>query len=93
MALDDPFDPAQNIRAGINEIARLLGVYKGDVAMALAAYSAVEIAINRCRCVPDNDQALRYINHVRALMENASVAPPAGAHSKEVGFSTTTASR
>ncbi|UUZ85526.1 lytic transglycosylase domain-containing protein [Paenibacillus sp. P26] len=39
MGVTDPFDPAQNIEGGTRYLSRLLAMYGGSEAMALAAYN------------------------------------------------------
>lgn len=76
LSITDPFDPAQNIRAGTAEIGRLLGVFHGDVSLALAAYNAGENAVSRCNCVPNNGETPPFVSRVRALMEGMRPALP-----------------
>ncbi|MET0341585.1 MAG: lytic transglycosylase domain-containing protein [Polyangiales bacterium] len=40
LGLTDPFDLAQNVDGGVRYIKQMLGVYKGNVRRALAAYNA-----------------------------------------------------
>ena len=41
----DPFDPAQNVDAGVRHLKQLMENYGGDVKMTLAAYNAGEQAL------------------------------------------------
>ena len=43
--VDDPFDPDQNIKAGIQHMGVLLDTYGGDQERAVAAYFAGEPAV------------------------------------------------
>ncbi|MDI3280280.1 MAG: lytic transglycosylase domain-containing protein [Bacillota bacterium] len=40
LGVEDPFDPLQNIDAGVRYLAQLLKKYDGDVSLAIAAYNA-----------------------------------------------------
>lgn len=40
LGVEDPFDPLQNIDAGVRYLAQLLEKYDGDISLAIAAYNA-----------------------------------------------------
>lgn len=61
-AVQDPFDPVQNINAGTRYLRYLLELYRGEVELALAAYNAGERAVaNR---VPVNGETEVYVARV-----------------------------
>lgn len=47
LAVRDPFDPRENIQAGVRYLKRQLKNFQNDVALALAAYNAGENAVRR----------------------------------------------
>jgi soluble lytic murein transglycosylase-like protein len=47
LGVDDPYNPAQNIRAGVKYLKQLLDLYEGKVELALAAYNAGPGAVKR----------------------------------------------
>ncbi|MEJ2188294.1 MAG: lytic transglycosylase domain-containing protein [Acidobacteriota bacterium] len=61
MRIDDPFDPEQNVRAGVREISRLVDRYAGDLPLALAAYNAGEGAVARYGGVPPYEETRSYV--------------------------------
>jgi len=61
LRLEDPFDPEQNIRAGVGEISRLMDRYAGDLPLALAAYNAGEGAVARYGGVPPYEETRSYV--------------------------------
>ena len=63
----DPFDPEQNIRAGVRELARLLDYYAGDLTLALAAYNAGQGAVARYQGVPPYRETQNYIVRILSL--------------------------
>jgi hypothetical protein len=43
----DPFNPAENVRAGVKYLKRLMDTYDGNVELALAAYNAGPGAVKK----------------------------------------------
>ena len=50
--MKNPFDPEQNVDAGVRHLKSLLESYNGDVNLTLAAYNAGEGAVRRSAGVP-----------------------------------------
>ena len=63
----DAFDPQQNVRGGMTYLRWLLAYYRGEVALAVAAYNAGEGAVDRFRGVPPYPETLAYVQRIRAL--------------------------
>jgi soluble lytic murein transglycosylase-like protein len=63
----DAFDPQQNVRGGMAYLRWLLAYYRGEVALAVAAYNAGEGAVDRFRGVPPYPETLAYVQRIRAL--------------------------
>ncbi len=62
----DRFDPAANLDGGVRYLRDLLGVFGGDVALALAAYNAGEQSVLRAGGrVPDYRETATYVRRVR----------------------------
>lgn len=66
LGVDDPYDPAQNIRGGVAYLKRLLVEYANDEELALAAYNAGPGAVNRYgRAVPPYRETRDYIARIK----------------------------
>jgi soluble lytic murein transglycosylase-like protein len=64
LQVQDPFDPAQNIQAGVKYLKQLLDKYRGDVAHALAAYNAGPNAVDPDRGIPDIPETRSYVDSI-----------------------------
>lgn len=65
----DAFDPAQNIRGGVQYLAWLLKRFNGDLTLASAGYNAGEGAVDRYKGVPPYSETQRYVQRVRLLAD------------------------
>lgn len=62
-----PFDPAQNIDAGVRYLRQLLDLYGQDFRMASAAYNAGENAVKRYGGIPPYDETENFVERVAIL--------------------------
>jgi len=67
LKVDDPFDPAENVRGGVKEFSRLVSRYSGNLQLALAAYNAGEGAVSKYRGVPPYAETRSYISKILSL--------------------------
>ena len=65
--VEDPFDPEENVRAGVKEFSRLVDRYAGNLQLALAAYNAGEGAVARYRGVPPYNETRNYVSRILTL--------------------------
>jgi hypothetical protein len=73
----DPFEPSLNLRAGASYLRYLLGLYDGNVVLAVAAYNAGPGNVQRFGGVPPFAETVtyvervlrRYVEHHRRLWE------------------------
>lgn len=63
----NPFDPSQNVDAGVRHLKQLMESYKGDVKLTLAAYNAGQGAVARSNGIPHFAETRRYVNRITAL--------------------------
>ena len=73
--VSNAFDPAQNIRGGVQYLAWLLKRFKGDVTLAAAGYNAGEGAVDKYRGVPPYGETQRYVQRVALLADRYRSAP------------------
>jgi Transglycosylase SLT domain len=67
LKLTNPFDPQQNIDAGVRHLKQLLDSYGGDVRLSLAAYNAGSGAVARSRGVPNYSETRNYVRRITNL--------------------------
>lgn len=69
--VEDPMDPAQNIRGGIAYLDWLIGHFDGDMILAIAAYNAGEGAVRDHAGVPPYPETRAYVPKVLAAWQVA----------------------
>jgi soluble lytic murein transglycosylase-like protein len=66
--VSDPFDPADNVRAGVAYLRQLLDRYKNNETLALAAYNAGPAAVDRHgQTVPPYAETRDYVTRVNEV--------------------------
>ena len=65
--VSNPFDPEQNVDAGVRHLKRLLENYGGDVKLTLAAYNAGEGAVARSAGIPHFSETRNYVKRITDL--------------------------
>ncbi|HUP04529.1 MAG TPA: lytic transglycosylase domain-containing protein [Bryobacteraceae bacterium] len=78
--VSDAFDPLENVRGGTAYLKYLIGLYKGNYTLALAAYNAGEGAVARYGDVPPYQETRDYVKEVAQRLAAQAPAPaPAAA--------------
>jgi soluble lytic murein transglycosylase-like protein len=67
LKLQNPFDPDQNVDAGVRHLKQLLENYDGDVNLTLAAYNAGAGAVARSAGVPHFAETQNYVRRITNL--------------------------
>jgi soluble lytic murein transglycosylase-like protein len=70
--VNDPFDPEQNVDAGVRHLKQLLESYNGDVRLTLAAYNAGAGAVARSSGVPHFAETQNYVRRITSLYYGGS---------------------
>lgn len=63
----NPFDPNQNVDAGVRHLKNLLQTYGGDVKLTLAAYNAGQGAVARSAGIPHFAETRNYVRRITDL--------------------------
>ena len=71
----NPYEPLENIRAGVAYLKSLLERYSYNTELALAAYNAGPVAVEKYGAVPPYRETRDYVARVRRTSGNASGAP------------------
>jgi soluble lytic murein transglycosylase-like protein len=67
LKVKNPFDPEQNVDAGVRHLKQLLENYGGDVKLTLAAYNAGSGAVARSSGVPRFAETQNYVRRITNL--------------------------
>lgn len=70
LSVTNPFDPQQNVDAGVRHLKQLLGNFNGDVALSLAAYNAGAGAVTRNNGVPPYLETQNYVKRITDIYGN-----------------------
>jgi soluble lytic murein transglycosylase-like protein len=65
--VENAFDVRDNVRGGLSYLRYLLAYYRGEVALAAAAYNAGERAVDRYGGVPPYAETQEYVRRVLQL--------------------------
>jgi soluble lytic murein transglycosylase-like protein len=76
----NPFDPEQNVDAGVRHLKQLLESYGGDVRLTLAAYNAGAMAVARSSGVPRYAETQNYVRRITNLYYGGSVLQSGASH-------------
>ena len=78
LKLKNPFDPDQNVDAGVRHLKQLLENYGGDVDLTLAAYNAGSGAVARSAGVPHFAETQNYVRRITNLYYGGFDLSPSG---------------
>jgi soluble lytic murein transglycosylase-like protein len=72
LKVKNPFDPEQNVDAGVRHLKQLLESYDGDIKLTLAAYNAGAGAVARSSGVPHYAETQNYVRRITNLYYGVS---------------------
>ena len=67
LKVTNPFNPEENVDAGVRHLKQLLESYGGDVRLSLAAYNAGSGAVTRNRGIPRYGETQNYVKRITSL--------------------------
>jgi hypothetical protein len=77
-AVQDVFDPKQNVEGGAKYMKQLFDKYKGNLGLALAAYNAGPAAVDDAKGIPDIPETRNYVDAILKMLAKKAEAggPP-----------------
>ncbi len=70
LKVSNSFDPTENIRGGVRYLRFLLDTFKGDVALAVAAYNAGLSRVARYGGIPPFEETRNYVSKVLSYQQS-----------------------
>ena len=70
--VSNPYDPAQNVDAGVRHFKELLDSYGGNLELSLAAYNAGVGAVQKSRGVPNYSETRNYVKRITGIYGSSS---------------------
>ena len=70
--VSNPFDPSQNVDAGVRHLKQLLESYGGDINLSLAAYNAGSGAVARSAGIPRFAETRAYVRRITQIYYGGS---------------------
>jgi soluble lytic murein transglycosylase-like protein len=72
--LSDPFDPDQNIKAGVNYLAKMLDRFDGNEQLALAAYNAGPGNVEKYNnSIPPFSETIDYVRRITRFKDSLAI--------------------
>ena len=75
LKVTNPFDPDQNVDAGVRHLKQLLQDFNGNVKLSLAAYNAGAGAVHRSAGIPNFAETRNYVSRITSLYNSGSTSP------------------
>jgi soluble lytic murein transglycosylase-like protein len=69
LGVTDPYNPAQNIRAGVAYLKGLLAKFAQNIELALAAYNAGPTAVQKYGTVPPYRETQTYVTKIKSVVD------------------------
>jgi len=76
LGVGDPFDPRENIEAGVRHLRALMDQFDNNLPLALAAYNAGGQAVIVHRGNPPYRQTRQYVNRILRRLDRADTGTP-----------------
>lgn len=78
--VSNPYDPEQNVDAGVRHFKELLDSYGGDLQLSLAAYNAGQSAVHRSGGVPNYTETRNYVKRITGIYGSNTAKLYSGGH-------------
>jgi soluble lytic murein transglycosylase-like protein len=75
LKVTNPFDPDQNVDAGVRHLKKLLQDFNGNVKLSLAAYNAGAGAVHRNAGIPNYAETRNYVSRITSLYNSGEASP------------------
>jgi soluble lytic murein transglycosylase-like protein len=77
LRVSDPFDPRENIEAGVRHLRAMLDLFDDNLPLALAAYNAGATTVIRHRGVPPYRETRQYVSRILRRLDSGRATSPA----------------